>query len=55
MDISLDNDIDTTNPVEFDLFILVVSPVAHADKVGAAGLEFLVAFGQDGIRVEFMA
>lgn len=52
MDISLDNNVHTANTIELNLFILVVSPVTHADEVGPAGVVLLVAFRQNGVRIQ---
>lgn len=49
MHVCLDDDIDATDTVEMDFFVLVLAPVAHADEVFALGVEFLVAFDEDGV------
>lgn len=43
VDVSLDNDADTSHAVERDLDVFVVTPVAHAGHVDTVGLVFLVA------------
>jgi hypothetical protein len=43
MDISLDKDVDATNAVELDLFVLVVPPIAHPGHIYSTGVILLVA------------
>lgn len=52
MDISLDDNVHTTNAIELNLFILVISPVTHGGEVGPAGGVFLVAFCQNRVGVK---
>ena len=52
MHIRLDDDVHTANSVQFDLFILVVPPIAHGDKVFATSVEFLVALGDNSVLVQ---
>lgn len=52
MDISLDDNVHTTNAIELNLFILVISPVTHGGEVGPAGGVFLVAFRQNRVGVQ---
>jgi ABC-type molybdate transport system permease subunit len=49
VDISLDEDVDTTNSVELHLLVLVLAPVTHANQVSTTGVVLLVAFGQNGV------
>lgn len=55
VNVSLDEDVDTTNAVQLDLFVLVLAPVAHANQVCAAGVVLLIAFGEDGVGVQSLA
>ena len=52
VDISFDDNIHAANPIQFDFFILVISPITHGDKILAARVELLVAFSNDRILVE---
>lgn len=52
MDIGLDENVHATNSVKLNLLVLVLSPVTHADHVGAAGIVFLVTFSQNGVGVQ---
>lgn len=53
MNISLDDNVHTTNSIKFNLFVLVLSPVTHADKVRPACVIFAIAFRQNNIGVKF--
>lgn len=44
MDIGFDEDVDTTDAVQLDLGVLVLSPVAHTRHVGATSIVLLVAY-----------
>ena len=55
VNVSLDEDVDTTNAVKLDLLVLVLAPVTHANQVCAASVVLLVAFGQDGVGVQGLA
>lgn len=55
MNVGLDENVDTTNAVQLNLFILVFSPVTHANHVLSASVILLVALGQDSIGVEGLA
>jgi hypothetical protein len=55
VNVSLDEDVDTTNAVKLDLLVLVLAPVTHANQVCAASVVLLVAFGQDGVGVQSLA
>lgn len=55
VNISLDEDVDTTNAVKLNLLILVLSPVTHADQVCAASVVLLVAFSQNSVGVQSFA
>lgn len=52
MDISLDNNVHTTNSIKLNLFVLVLSPVAHADEVRPTRVILLVAFRQNDVGVQ---
>ena len=52
MDVGLDQDIDTTDAVEFDLLIFIVSPITHAGHVCPAGVIFFVPLGKNDISVQ---
>lgn len=52
VDVGLDENVDTANTVQIDFFILVLSPVTHADQICTAGVVFFVTFGENGIGVE---
>lgn len=43
MDVGLDENVDATDAVEWDLDVLVVAPVSHFGHVGAAGRVLFVA------------
>lgn len=49
MYISLDQDTDTSNAIEFDLLVFVISPVTHLRHIRAASVVFFVAFCEDCI------
>lgn len=52
VNVGLDEDVDATNAVKLNLFILVLAPVTHADQICAAGIVLLVTFSEDDIGVE---
>lgn len=43
MDVSLYKNVDAANAIEFDLEVLIVSPVAHLRHVGASSVVLLVS------------
>lgn len=49
MDISLDKNVDTTDAVQLDLSVLVLSPVAHPRHIGASSIVLLVAYRISGV------
>lgn len=51
MHIGFDQDVDTTDAVQFDFLVFVVSPIAHAGHVCPAGVIFFVSLGKDDISV----
>jgi hypothetical protein len=53
VDVCFDNDVDATDAVQGNLFILVAAPVAHQGHVFAIGGELLVTFCEDGVLGEF--
>lgn len=53
MNISLDDDVHTTDSIKFNLFVLVFSPVTHTDKVCPACIIFAIAFRQNDVWVYF--
>lgn len=52
MNISLDDNVHTTNSIKLNLLVLVLPPVTHADQICPAGVIFLVALRQDNVRVQ---
>jgi len=42
VNICLDENIDASNTIKLNLFVLVVAPVTHPSHVGAAGVVLLV-------------
>ena len=44
VDVCFDEDVDTTDAVEWDLDVLVLAPVTHFGHVDAAGVVFFVAW-----------
>lgn len=52
MDISLDQDVDSANSVKFNLFVLVIPPVAHGHEVLSPGVILLITLGQNSIRIQ---
>lgn len=52
MNIGLDDNINTTNTVELNFYILVVPPVTHSNEILTTGVVFLVTFRQNCVRVQ---
>ena len=52
MHISLDQYANTANSVKLDLFIFIISPVAHLSHVCATGVVLFVPFRQDCVFVK---
>ena len=52
MNICFDNDVDATNTIKIDLFVFVVSPIAHSCHVLSASIVLFVALGKDNIFIQ---
>jgi hypothetical protein len=55
VDIGLDQNVDTTNAIQLNFLVLVLSPVTHANEISAASVVLLVSFGQDDVRIQGLA
>lgn len=52
MYVCFDNDIDTSDTIQFHLFILVFAPITKGNEVFPSGVEFLVSLNENRVFVQ---
>lgn len=55
VNVRLDKNVNTTNSVQLNLFILVLPPITQLNQVSTAGVKLLVALSQDRVFRERLA